>query len=426
MEDININEVKVVEDISPQGDTPTQNNQKTVKKFLFWILGMVIVPTMVGGIYWFYTITTNGSAGTATFQSLPHPLKNTSTIPPINTAPNPHVYTLEVDGTVDLEYGIDLAAATKLFYKKYPTKDVYDFLAIFPGFKPKQDLEGGGAQHNRVQNDVYGICQLIQKPQPQKYGSAKLLAIELYPYGDDHYQFWLDNPQAWNSVLLEETSHQWLTKIGKLSGQEQKVEIPPPSSNTSDLPIPNKTGINPSCHNSSLPLLNEDGAHWSKWLQKPPGSLAGLRETRPWVSYGNNFYGYDSLLFDQPRKFHPFDLYLMGFTDKSEIKEEYLLLTNAKNYTEETLPNGRGKTLTEEIVQADAIKVSINDIIAIAGEERKPGVKNSQKDFSIAFIILTKSGEKPSNILMTAVTIGANELPNAWAYATDNRSTMNK
>ncbi len=292
---------------------------------------------------------------------------------------------------------------TKIFYQEYP--DSYDFLAFFPSFLPKQDLIGSLGAHFDVQNQIRGICKLIVNPNPVFWGSSKLKGGHQYPYDNQGYKSWVDNPSLGSRVLLEETAHQWLVKIGKGGW------LPPPG---------NLPGINRSCIDTQLPLLSEDRGHWSNGLQTPNGSVGAMREAVPWVDEGNGVFTFDSSLYDQPRKFHPFDLYIMGLVAPSEVTGDSLLLTDISDAS-----GGQGSPY-EMRVNAQSRRININDIIDIAGEPRSPNVSNSQKDFTMAFVILKKPGQEVSPVLIQAINSAAQHFPAQWAFATDNRSTMNK
>lgn len=331
---------------------------------------------------------------------------------------NPNVYILEDDGTVASEDGIVFYRLTQLFYKKHPDK--YDFIAIFPAFKPGNNLPGFSGLHSLVQNNVRGICLPIQQIDSALWGSKKLQSVEQYPFKEDNYQSWLDNPSEGINILLEETSHHWLTTLGKLHHTLPPGQPP--------------DGTNKSCLESNIPLLAPDDLHWSEGLQSLGEGFGAMRNSKPWLENGDGTYSYDLNLADKPRKFHLFDLYLMGLIDKSEVTDEYLLLSDIQPVIEAittppSLPVGpppSGPPVISNKVSAKVQKVTISDIIQIAGEERSPKIDNSQKDFIIAFVILTKMGQAPSDTLVKAINQVANNFPNKWAYATNNRSTINK
>ena len=187
-------------------------------------------------------------------------------------------------------------------------------------------------------------------------------------------------------------------------------------------------GINLSCVNTNVPLLHNDDLHWSIGLQMPPGNYGAMREARPWVDNGDGTYSSDTSLDPvaggPPTKFHPFDLYLMGLASKSEITGNYLLLTNIRPATEATKENP--EIINPGLVRADAQRVTIDDIVRIAGEPRSPDAAHSQKEFKIAFVILTKSGQQVPQDLVDNITTAANAFPAQWAYATGYRSTVNE
>jgi hypothetical protein len=319
---------------------------------------------------------------------------------------------LDSDDSIDTPEGLMFANITKKFYSKYPDK--YDFLAIFPSFKPKNDIPLAGGYTN-VQNNVRGICEALSKGDSNYWGSSRLKGIQQYPYSNSNYKEFIDNELTSARLLLEETGHQWLVYVG--------LKGPPPPGTPPD-------GLNLSCFKNDIPISLGDGSnHWSKGLQMPTQNFGAMRETRPWIDNGDGTYSYDpSLAWNTPRKFHPFDLYLIGLLDKSEMKDEYLLLTDVDNslITPGPTPTPGNSKPGFITIPSRAIKVSINDIIDMTGEERNPNAKDSQKDFAIAFIILKKPGQTISNTMTQAINLAASRFPAQWAYATDYRSTVNK
>lgn len=327
--------------------------------------------------------------------------------PPTNTSE--HVYILEVDDSVDTQDGILTNKATKLFYKKYPDK--YDFLVFFPGFQPKNDLKIT-AQHGRVQNNVRGICTRIEVSDLEFWGSQRLKGVSDFSYGNSDFAEWIGDPVTSGNLLLHETGHQWLTSLGQ------------PVYNDPDGSLPD--GLNKSCGETNLPwqFSSRDYGHWSNGLQMPLGAAGVMYGGLPWVDNGDGTFSYETTTIDKLHKFHPFDLYLMGLIDKKEINSSYLLLDDVSSL--EGPPPILDLKVHLRSVKSTAHRVTIEDLIKTSGEERTPGVETSQKDFTTAFVILTKAGQQPSKILVKAIQEAANAFPDQWAYATDNRSTMNK
>lgn len=384
--------------------------QKGYLGILLIIAGLLIVA-VTGGTYLFLKQDTSQQPQPKT-TSTPAPLPtihlvqetestvtSTSTTTTPNFSASPHVYILEDPSIVDTPEGFQYQELAKLFYSKYPDK--YDFMAVFPTFQLRTEasLRGQGF-HYTVQNNVKGICRPLIEQNPSYWGSSRLKGIDLYTYSGNDYQEWIENLAKKMNVLLEEVSHQWLVSIGQQ---------------------PLTYGINESCYGTTLPLLDGTKMHWSIGLSTPPGHIGAMKEAMPWVDNGDGTYSFDGSLFDKPSKFHPFDLYLMGLADKSEIRGEFLLLSNI-----EYLPFDYKSESRITTARANVQKITIDDIVRIAGEGRTPSVGNSQKDFTIAFIILAKGGQTTPDVMYKAVNAAANAFPDAWAYATEYRSTMNK
>lgn len=374
--------------------------------FILLVVFILLIAAFVG-IYLFQRSQKAASLD----NNLPHPTASNPR-PSEAVKTNKNVYLLEDDETG--ANGIQFPKITNLFYQKYPDKDVYDFMAVFPAFPPGGNESFAGL-HSTIQNNVRGICQPILKPDKSLWGSEKIQGIQIYPYSTSGYKEWLQNPLESTRLLLEETAHQWLTSIGK-----QHKTLPPGTP---------PDGVNSSCLTSDLPLLLQDDLHWSSGLIMPSDNFGAMREARPWKDKGDGTFSYDSQLETRPRKFHPFDLYLMGLAAKDEASREYTLLTDMDNPMGFVLPPGPSQLPSNNTLvttHAQAIKVTIDNIIEIAGEERNPDAKNSQKNFRLAFIILYKKGEPPSETLINAITAGANNFPSQWTYATNDKSAINQ
>ncbi|GEM_PF-5261442 len=331
----------------------------------------------------------------------------TEKVQPPNDSPNEHVYILEVDSAVaDYENPHDWAEVTRLFYKTFPEKiNTYDFLGFFPTFSIKMEEEARFGFAWFAKNQVRGICQPISYV-PYYWGSDYVEGIQIYMYNTETFEMWSTYPNLAMAIVLQEISHRFLTHVGKLK--------PPIDEYLNNL--------NQSCLAATLPLLLEDNDHWSFGLQMLTDNFGAMREALPWREMKDGTYRFDSTLYHKPRKFHPFDLYLMGLIDPKEIKDSFLLLTDIEN---KDVENYRYNDRFIE-TKAKAQKVTIKDIIAIAGEERNPSFKESQKDFMTAFVILKKKDQKIPEIVIKTANIMTNMLPEAWAYATDYKSTMNK
>lgn len=350
-----------------------------------------------------YTITPTPSSKVIYSPSM-SPSTTSFPLPP-KQASATNVYTLEIDSNTDL---LDKTKVAQSFYQKYP--DNYDFLAIFPSFALKNEIDGISYSSD-IQNNIRGICRAIRPPCSWgACGSNKLLAMQVFSHKNNNYDQLVNTPETLGNTLLHEIAHHWGVSLARDLWGDNKV----------------RDGINQSCFSRGIPVSKQESEHWAYGLQSPPGALDPIEDSHPWVDLGNGIYSYDVSLYNKPEKYHPFDLYLMGLMDASEIKDSYLLLTNTQTNFDFSLLNGHTLSNNELAVKADAIRVSINDIINIAGQERNPKAADSQKDFRVAYVILTKQGEAPSSNMTKAIEELSAVFPSQWAYATGNRSTMNK
>lgn len=341
------------------------------------------------------------------------------------------LFILEDDDS--LEQNFSIQNLTKLFYRKNPDK--FDFIQVFPTFYANQQPTGFTGNYSVVQRSVRGICQQVVS-KPEDLQTKKLQAWALYPPQSIDYQEWVEKPQLGINVVLEEISHHWLAYAGQWETRPRQQNI----NGVLIPPIFPPEGVNNSCiQENNLPLLTNDEAHWTEGLQSPDGVMGAMRETKPWIDNGDGTFSYEGSSIDKQRKFHPFDLYLMGFKDAREIKEEFLLLTNINRVNTNPVANSQSAESTVNspfpsgppiitppkiTVTADLQKVTIDDLLRITGEPRNPSVKNSQKSFKVAFVIVKKKGEIVPDAVFKAVNQIANEFPKAWAYATDNLSTI--
>ena len=119
--------------------------------------------------------------------------------------------------------------------------------------------------------------------------------------------------------------------------------------------------------NNSTAILGKDGSHWSFLLDSNASLMYGndwrVNSDGTFTSIAANKY------------YSPFDLYLMGLIDKSQVPP-MLLIENAS--VDPTRLPAVGETIS-----GTAHSVTIDDIIGAEGE-RMPNASASQKSFKIA------------------------------------------
>lgn len=228
------------------------------------------------------------------------------------------------------------------FYRTH--EDEYDFLTIFTTFDFKLQSEAV-AFYLGAKNDTLGIGSQIFD-NGYRYGSGgklqgtvdmgnitKLVSSPL----DPGFEFSLD-------ILGHEMLHRWSSFVT----------------------------FRDASGNPSKALLGKDGSHWS-YLLDTKGSL----------EYGNSWRDNGDGTFTSvaARKYYsPLDLYLMGMIDSSQVPP-MLLIDNP--LIDPKKVSGSGDTIS-----GTPRYVTIEDIISAEGE-RVPKAADAQKQFKMAFILVT-------------------------------------
>jgi len=304
--------------------------------------------------------------------SVPPPFKNPVTLPQKSDS----VFIIEDDGTLVLQTGqVDPRIVAKKFYSLHPDKTGYDFLSIFTTFH----TTFGIPNHDNLQNSVKGIGLNIYDATSASGVSPKLLGINFFNDTYSSKYFTTEKDLKNNLFLLNhETGHQWIAYAGKDIGLS-------------------------------------DGSHYTKWVNN--GFTRGdelwgdLAQGWPWKDNGGGTFSVRDI---QRQGFSNLSLYLMGFIPTSEVPDIQILIPDdPKN---PGLHNISAKTKT----------VSIKEIIAKYGE-RIPSYQNSQKNFKMAYILLTKKGEPPNQYQsdLDIIKLVAQYFQDEWNFITYGKSTIN-
>jgi hypothetical protein len=108
------------------------------------------------------------------------------------------------------------------------------------------------------------------------------------------------------------------------------------------------------------------------------------------------------------------DLYLMGMAAPSEVPDFFILRNLVQAGTDR---NGH------PIFRADRTKVTIEDVIAVAGA-RVPDVEHSQKQFNTGMVLMVEQGKKPSKEMVERATGIGEKWMEYWSITTGRRATM--
>lgn len=309
--------------------------------------------------------------------TLNHGSTNSVTIDTANSTSLSGVFVIQDDGTlINSNNVVDEKAVARKFYALNPNqKDNYDFLSIFTTFHDSSIVE----HHDTIHSGVTGIGGVILSSSADF--PNKLLGINFL---NDTYSAVSGNvtPENVNNNLWlmdHETGHQWLTYVGV-------------SQNISD------------------------GMHYTKWVdtgfmkngQQWGDAMGGW----PWKDNGNGTVSVGNI---QKQAFSKLSLYLMGFAPASEVSSiRTVIPTNPQDAGYQNV-KGTFNTFT------------INDIIAQYGT-RSPSYQNAQKDFKMAYILLTKNGETSTQYKadLNNVSAVARDFPSEWNLVTDGRSTISQ
>ena len=144
----------------------------------------------------------------------------------------------------------------------------------------------------------------------------------------------------------------------------------------------------------------------------------------PWVDNGNGTFSEDPSKIPYRfsggsggpvERFNDSELYLMGLMSKSEVKPLYRLI-----------PTGSMQIVDGKKTYAGyKTPVPVEQLITAAGSERNPAYPSAPKDFTMAFIVLTKKGEAIRGDYITEVNRIAKNFSAEWSFATRGKSTMN-
>jgi hypothetical protein len=233
--------------------------------------------------------------------------------------------------------------------------DEYDFIAVWTSF---WDYGAEGlAYYVPIVQNTQGIGD-DRYDQSRWWGSSGRLqgflnmkAIEVY--GN------IRNPNNYvYPVIGQEFSHRWLAQM----------KFARPTGAVSDA------------------ILGRDEAHWSSLLQAD----GSVQDGNTWRDNGDGTF----TVTESMARYSPLDLYGMGIFGPDEIPP-FFLIENAR-YRNSPV-NGLATFAVGAKVSGTRTEITINDIIEANGP-RKPSAANEQKDFRMAFILVTRPGESAEDV----------------------------
>ena len=303
-----------------------------------------------------------------------------STAAHANTQPLPdHVYSIILDSNdYDENDRLIQDQVIEKFRGTHP--DQYDFI-VFYGTTATQRSGDFGAFFPIVKS-AENIGHEFFGPHPSLSTDARLHGAVFLHGLDKHTDTQLVG------LSLHEISHDWLAYISHIS----------------DKPFVDFHGGN-------------DGVHWSQCVDTST-MHDGVRFLSPnggaaWdeLSEGSFLRVLQGIFGETtPLKFHPIELYLMGFLTPESTIPFSILIPDAEQ--------------SSEVVTGRREFVTVYDIINTYGL-RTPSANDAQTAFSIAFVLLEQEGHPSSAEFMRRVINLSQYVPAQWYRATDGLSSIN-
>lgn len=289
------------------------------------------------------------------------------------------------------EKRIDLPALTRAFYSAYP--DVFDMIYVWTDFQFDNGL--GVARAFNLRNDIEGIGLDIFD-RGRGYGSHARLS-SLFAMGDIARD-WPSDPHAHVvglnsavSIVCHEQGHRWLAYV--LFDAE---------------------------HDIKDDLLGREQAHWSFLADTrttESGNFSSLMEGNAWRDNGNGTF---TTIESAVNHYSKLDQYLMGLRAADEVgtitylsvEDQFKELVRSKSPVSGFSMTARRKTTSvEQIIEREGPRV--------------PSVSDAQKEFRIAFILLSERGSRPSSATVDKTARYREALVRYFSTATERRGSLN-
>ncbi len=284
---------------------------------------------------------------------------------------------------------IDLPALLQAFYHTH--SDSFDTAYVWTDF----DYDNGlGIAHSfNVRNHISGIG-LRTFDRGSDYGSpARLSTIITMGNAAD----WPSDPRSHAaglnsaiSIVCHEQGHRWLAYVRFDANHEIKDD-----------------------------LLGRENAHWSFLVDTrtdSQGGFSSLMEGNAWRDFGaGTFTTVESAV----NYFTPLDQYLMGLRSADEVGEIPYLVTDA-HLTEFLREKSPASGFSMSAVRKTT---SVAQIVEREGP-RIPEAANAQKEFRVAFILLSEQGSAPSSATIEKISRYRDSLVRYFSVATGGRASM--
>ncbi|MBI2651865.1 hypothetical protein HYX00_00225 [Candidatus Woesearchaeota archaeon] len=302
---------------------------------------------------------------------------------------SPNVFIIQSNGTFyDSKKGIIVSEVLKKFYSS--VNDKYDFVAILTVY------EGYGDTAGIVKSDIKGVGLQTPIDNRQLFGlkTSKLLGFTITNNIDKYIDVYTNI-----EPILFELYHYWAMYLGDQYNCDKTC----------------KTGLK----------INRIG-HWDitvdtstfeaeKRFVDPAGGGSFKDNNDGTFTY----IGTSTPVNGDTARFSDVTLYLMGLLHPSKVNPATIFIPH------ENLPESF--STAEDIgkkFNGTKRLLTIDDLISLGGE-RIPSYENSQKKFSMAFVLVLDQGQDASEAQIQKMKYFGRNFPIVWNKATRGLSTLN-
>lgn len=281
---------------------------------------------------------------------------------------------------------LDKELIVKKFLHDNPgAENIYDFIVIVTSFKPGNYVGQFMATKPGI-NGIGDANEDINLPNTlNKIGLTGKEKLQGYAFVMD-----LDSILSGNlRIIVHEISHRWLFRLGDYDTcgkgfgctKETGFKI-------------NKDG---SHYNDKISTINKEGLEW--YIDPNGGGSFIPSPTQGYcLSVGANKYRFTSM-----------SLYLMGLISAEQT-------VPLKWYETSGSWSDKGIKCIEK-------SFSVNDIIKMVGP-RNPSYPNTQRKFSVAFILFNKKDQPANDIQINKMKLIVDQFPSRWYDATNHLSEI--
>lgn len=302
----------------------------------------------------------------------------------------PNAFIMQNDGSFGYsDNGIDAFGALAQLYQS--VEDKYDFVAIFTTSKNGADIEG------QIRNDIKGIGLSTPFDYSSQYGlsNKKLKGFTVTNDIDKYVTKYKDI-----EPLLFESYHYWIMYLGDQYDCDETNSC--------------KTGLKINIVGHWSPLMDISTKENGKVYIDPGGASIWQDNNDGTFTY----LGSGSGINGDTARFMDLSLYLMGFLPPSQVKPATLFVPS------EPVPKQFSTNDIGRKFKGTKKYITVNDLIQLGGT-RVPDSVNSQKDFSMAFVLVLNN-TKPTDAQIQKIVSESKNFPIDWNKATKGLSTINK